>query len=123
MALSALLRDPEIVECHQTSPNAWSLVLAIPENLYWFQGHFPQAAILPGVVQLNWVRQLAAHCWPEQAPQVLNCRALHAIKFQHVIRPGDQVNLTLELLPEKGALQFALRLGDKPCSSGKLVLS
>ncbi|WP_266159190.1 acyl-CoA synthetase [Dyella silvatica] len=96
----------------------WTLQLRIPPELAYFAGHFPAAPVLPGVVQVAWALELAA----ARLGTPNACRNMEALKFQHVLRPGDRVDLTLHWDAARGKLHFAYRLGEHSYSSGRLVL-
>lgn len=70
----------------------------------FFDGHFSQYPILPGVTQIEWAicfgRELFA------VPPVF--LRMESIKFQQVIQPGASVMLMLELNAERGCLGFKL---------------
>lgn len=78
------------------------LEVVVPSNLFYFDGHFPETPILPGVVQIDW-----AICYGRQyfdlPPQF---RAIHALKFHHVIRADNHVALELVYDAQKGRLSF-----------------
>ena len=69
----------------------WTLALRIPLDLIYFPGHFPQAPVLPGAVQVAWALSFASSLLG--TPQ--RCHAMEALKFQQLLRPGDRVDLTL----------------------------
>ena len=102
----------------QRDGDACTLQLQVPRDLGYFPGHFPQAPVLPGAVQVGWALQLAA---PRLGTPPA-CREMEALKFQRLLRPGDRVALTLRLDRARGKLHFAYRLGEIACSSGRLVL-
>lgn len=94
------------------------LQLAVPPDLAYFSGHFPQAPVLPGVVQMEWALDLSR--------QLLDLpgqfSGMEALKFQHLIRPGDIVELNLRWDAERGKLYFAYRNDGVACSSGRILL-
>jgi acyl-coenzyme A synthetase/AMP-(fatty) acid ligase/3-hydroxymyristoyl/3-hydroxydecanoyl-(acyl carrier protein) dehydratase len=98
------------------------LQLQIPADLVWFEGHFPQLPVLPGVVQVDW----AAHFGQLHFAD-LGCdgpvTSVTGLKFMRVIQPGEQLRLELRWLPGKAQLEFAYRNeeGDVACSCGVLV--
>jgi len=72
--------------------NSVTLGLYIPPTLDYFNGHFPQAPILAGVVQLDWAVKYAREYLALGAVSVKN---IEALKFKVVMTPG--LSLTLEL--------------------------
>jgi len=95
------------------------LSLTIPENLYYFQGHFPQAPILPGVAQLDWVMNYLATYFSTDSEKLVS---VDALKFQHIVRPGYRVTLTLEQVKEnKYAFSYFSNHGQH--ASGKVVFA
>jgi 3-hydroxymyristoyl/3-hydroxydecanoyl-(acyl carrier protein) dehydratase len=81
-----------------------------------FEGHFPAAAILPGVVQLAWAIDAGRECFGLHAP----VRRIEALKFQQVVRPGTRLGLTLQWDADKRKLQFRLESSAGVHGSGRL---
>lgn len=95
-----------------------SLTLAIDADLDVFTGHFDGVPIVPGVAQLYWAVQFAnEHLQPVSAYDI---EQMEAVKFHHVMRPGLEVLLMLELEP--GKLTFAFSSGSTRYSSGRVAL-
>ena len=115
--MSARRTDPAILD-EQRDGDECTLRLRIPDDLAYFPGHFPQAPVLPGAVQIAWTLQLAA----SRLGTMPQCREMEALKFQRLLRPGDHVTLTLRHDRARGKLHFAYREGDIAYSSGRLVL-
>jgi 3-hydroxymyristoyl/3-hydroxydecanoyl-(acyl carrier protein) dehydratase len=92
------------------------LDLVVQPELLWFQGHFPELPILPGVVQLDW----AVHFAHEQG--VIEAPAARAfqVKFRAVVTPRDALTLVLQRQAKGGRVAFEFRRGDAVCSSGQL---
>ncbi|MBP2846242.1 hydroxymyristoyl-ACP dehydratase [Dickeya oryzae] len=82
------------------------LLLYIDANLFWFDGHFPQQPLLPGVAQLDWAlhygREILAPGW--------RFLSVENIKFQHPVLPGKTLRLTLNWLEEKQQLTFSYHI-------------
>ena len=76
--------------------------LMAPRDLLYFDGHFPQTPILPGVAQLEWAMMLAQECF---ALPPLFC-GIQALKFQHVILPETPFSLELQHDASKGCVAF-----------------
>lgn len=91
--------------------------LQVQPHLRVLEGHFPGAALVPGVAQLHWVVSLG-----QQAFGLGSCFAdAQLLKFQQPILPGDTVQLQLRWQAETGCLQFALTSGRGAHASGKLL--
>lgn len=93
--------------------------LSIDADLAVFDGHFPQAPIVPGVAQVHWAIALAAQCLP--VPGRSRFARLDALKFQQVIRPGDTVELALEWQADRNTLAFRLTSAAGPHASGRAI--
>ncbi|MFA2535919.1 acyl-CoA synthetase family protein, partial [Pseudomonas chlororaphis subsp. aurantiaca] len=110
-------RAPEVLE-QLEADGEWSLQLAIPPDLAYFSGHFPPTPVLPGVVQVDWALALGQ--------QLLDLpgrfAGMEVLKFQQLVRPGDQVQLHLRFDHERGKLYFAYRNDTAACSSGRILL-
>ncbi|MEC5396282.1 ApeI family dehydratase [Uliginosibacterium sp. H1] len=111
---------PRVLETHRDGDRQ-TLTLAIDADLIHFDGHFPQIPILPGVAQLDWALHFGAQCF-ELPP---DCLRLEVVKFQQVIRPGQQVLLQLDWNPDKASLSFEYRSGEASehrHASGRIAL-
>ncbi|MCK9563988.1 MAG: hypothetical protein M0R02_14850, partial [Bacteroidales bacterium] len=95
------------------------LHLHIPDSLYYFNGHFPGNAVLPGVVQTHW----AIHYARARFSGLDTFAGLEAIKFQHVIRPGAVVALELHWQPDRARLNFSYHSARARHASGRVLFS
>tara|TARA_Y100000782_G_scaffold115620_1_gene162048 strand:+ start:10708 stop:11061 length:354 start_codon:yes stop_codon:yes gene_type:complete len=93
-----------------------SLALTITADLDYFRGHFPDAPILAGVVQLDWA--------VKYAQQYLGfgslVKNLEILKFQVVTTPDMTVNLSLER-NAKGKCLFSYSSDKGQHASGRIV--
>jgi 3-hydroxymyristoyl/3-hydroxydecanoyl-(acyl carrier protein) dehydratase len=110
-------KAPQVLEQVETD-GEWSLQLAVPPDLAYFSGHFPKAPVLPGVVQVEWALSLGQQLMnlPEKFA------GMEVLKFQQLVRPGDEVQLHLRFDPVRGKLYFAYRNETATCSSGRILL-
>jgi acyl-coenzyme A synthetase/AMP-(fatty) acid ligase/3-hydroxymyristoyl/3-hydroxydecanoyl-(acyl carrier protein) dehydratase len=110
-------KAPQVLEQIE-SEGEWSLQLSVPPDLAYFSGHFPEAPVLPGVVQVEWALNLGR--------QLLNLggafAGMEVLKFQQLVRPGDEIQLHLRFDPERSKLYFAYRNDTATCSSGRILL-
>ena len=110
-------KAPQVLEQVETQ-GEWSLQLAVPPDLAYFSGHFPRAPVLPGVVQVEWALKLGQQLMnlPEKFA------GMEVLKFQQLVRPGDEVQLHLRFDPVRSKLYFAYRNETATCSSGRILL-
>jgi len=117
LLLAARPKAPEVLEQSETN-GEWSLQLSVPPDLAYFSGHFPKAPVLPGVVQVEWALNLGR--------QLLRLdgafAGMEVLKFQQLVRPGDEIQLHLRFDAERGKLYFAYRNDTATCSSGRILL-
>jgi 3-hydroxymyristoyl/3-hydroxydecanoyl-(acyl carrier protein) dehydratase len=83
---------PNIEDKKQLQSDLFEIWLNIPQNLYYLNGHFPDMAIVPGVVLLHWVVQFTQEIFK---PEGFVC-LIKTIKFTNIVRPKDVLVLRLE---------------------------
>lgn len=85
----------------------------------FFQGHFPETPILPGVMQLEFAHKAAE----EMMGCSLVLSAVKKMKFMKVVTPEDRITVEVEKLDRAEALEISYRIlkEDDLCSSGVLV--
>ncbi len=94
-------------------------------NVYWpsdfscFEGHFPDAPVLPGVAQVHWAIRIARQIFDLPA---FFC-AMRALKFYHVIRPDSMTTLTLYYDTEKESLTFSYFAAGRTLSGGRICFA
>lgn len=81
----------------------------------FFQGHFPAAKILPGVMQVEFAHRLAE----ELFGRTLTLKAVKKMKFVKVIEPTDRIEIEVD--GEQSDVAYTILKGDEVCSSGVLV--
>jgi 3-hydroxymyristoyl/3-hydroxydecanoyl-(acyl carrier protein) dehydratase len=106
---------PEVREMRVVADGA-ELDLIIPVDLAYFEGHFPGFPIVPGVVLIDWVIELAARhlALPVAVGQTF------AVKFRHVMRPGEAVTLSLRYEVGRSQLGFEYRNARQPFATGTI---
>ncbi|MDZ5432400.1 AMP-binding protein [Pseudomonas fluorescens] len=110
-------KAPQVLEQIENE-GEWSLQLAVPPDLAYFSGHFPRAPVLPGVVQVEWALSLGQQLM--DLPKKF--AGMEVLKFQQLVRPGDEVQLHLRFDPTRSKLYFAYRNETATCSSGRILL-
>jgi len=92
------------------------LTLRVPEDLIYFEGHFPDCAILPGVVQLKWAIEYGRRYFA-LSPRFVG---ISNMKFMRVIVPGKTTTLTLAQAASGNELSFQYAIGEEVCSTGSI---
>ena len=93
------------------------LELTVPATLFYLDGHFPDAPILAGVVQVDWAIAYGRQYFT-LPPRF---RAIHALKFQHVIRAERPLRLELLHDTVKGGLNFRYLSDAGQHASGRIL--
>ena len=85
-----------IVEC-QPGVSATG-IKTFPADEEFFQDHFPGMPIVPGVLQIEMMAQMAGKCIAMSLDQVLPVLgSVKAAKFYHNIRPEDQCRIIISV--------------------------
>ncbi len=74
----------------------------VKEDEYYFQGHFPERKVMPGVLQVESLAQagaIAVLSLPENKGKLAFFGSIKEAKFKHQVVPGD--TLTLKVRFEK----------------------
>jgi 3-hydroxyacyl-[acyl-carrier-protein] dehydratase len=69
----------------------------VPNTLAIFDTHFPRFPVLPGVLILGSLGELAGELLREEIGGRWELRAAGRVGFRHFVRPGDQLELTVQL--------------------------
>ena len=109
------LVEPTIENITRTE-SSWSADLTFDQDAPYFKGHFPNFAVLPGVVQLGLAHHFA---------QMLLCRdftigCVKKMKFSRPILPGEQIHFMLEKRSDS-EIVYTYAKGEAICSSGVMV--
>jgi acyl-coenzyme A synthetase/AMP-(fatty) acid ligase len=112
--------DPESEEAAADASGAEvrTFQVRIPPDLFYFEGHFPERPVLPGVVQLHTLvlRQIV-RTWPD----LVAPRRIVRLKFKRVIGPGERIALRLTRAGGAPRVAFEIESGGAGCASGTLV--
>lgn len=101
---------------HQGDDTSSTIQLFIPAHLAYFDGHFPDHPILPGIVQLEWACLLANSHLKLKPYHTMTIKQL---KFMQVILPETYISLHLQYRHD--LLHFSYATKTHQCSSGRVV--
>ena len=89
MSFSPSLK-PQIKSTH-VSGNTATIQLSVPP-LKWFEGHFDEQPVLPGIALVLWAKAAFTEHFP-----VLISSDMPKVKFTRIICPGAELSLQLNL--------------------------
>lgn len=101
-------------------------------NEYFFQGHFPQQPIMPGVLIIEALAQLAGILALKRAGvtvadgYLFYLAAVDASRFKKPVHPGDQLQLRAQLVNERALmLKFKCEasVGDSQVCTNEIILA
>ncbi len=81
----------------------------VRDDEFWCAGHFPGDPIMPGVLQVEALAQTACFVAMKNlsnpdVPMLGYFTTMEKIKFSHMVRPGDTLELHVELVSKKMSL-------------------
>jgi beta-hydroxyacyl-ACP dehydratase FabZ len=79
-------------------------------NEQFFQGHFPQEPVMPGVLQIEAMAQLGGWLVLRETEGQQAYLTSTQFKFRNPVRPGDQLRLEVEILQQR---RGRVRIGGK----------
>lgn len=96
--------------------NAVEARLFLPSDLFYFDGHFDEISILPGIVQTHWAIELARKHLDIHGEFI----GVDNIKFTRIIEPDQTVDLNVSYDAAKKFIEFTYDSGLGRHSSGKI---
>lgn len=98
-------------------------------NEWFFQGHVPGYPIMPGVMIVEALAQLALivlRSAPEHADKMFLFAGIDELRFRRPVAPGDTLHLEVELAAQEGSsFTFSARamVGERTASQGRITLA
>lgn len=92
------------------------LTLFIDRSSPYFEGHFSQTPVLPGVVQIMWAERFAR----DYVDLVGEFSSMQGVKFKDIVSPGAVLTLTLNYDTSKAQLDFSYESARSQHSQGRL---
>jgi 3-hydroxyacyl-[acyl-carrier-protein] dehydratase len=77
----------------------------VPGDSIWFDGHFPEIAVLPGVAQLFIVAEVLGEAIERQ----VRIRGVNRVRFKQAIMPGELIEVQIRP-KENDTLNYGFRL-------------
>ena len=77
----------------------------ITADKFWFEGHFPDYPVTPGVLMIEMLAQTGAVCvgsMPEHEGKIALFAKIDKAKFRRQVVPGDVLTLEMEMIKLRG---------------------
>ena len=98
-------------------------------NEYFFQGHFPQEPVLPGVIIIEALAQVGAIAllYDEKfRGKIAYFGGIKNARFREKVVPGDRLRLEVQIIKMKGPMgigQATAKVGDKVVCQAELIFA
>lgn len=99
----------------------------VTSNEYFFQGHFPEMPVMPGVLIIEALAQAGAVAILSQEEfkgKIAFFGAINKAKFRRNVVPGDTLKLEVEIIKIKGSAGIGkgtAYVGEKKAAEGELM--
>jgi len=77
----------------------------VSRNEWFFEGHFPEKPLMPGVIMVEALAQLCAVCFlseEEEDASIGVFTGLDGVRFRRPVRPGERLDLQVKLERRRG---------------------
>ncbi|MBL8558203.1 MAG: AMP-dependent synthetase [Hyphomonadaceae bacterium] len=92
------------------------LAFTLTADMPWFQGHFRDAPVMPGVAQVHLAARLAEELWGFEP----SSHMLTQVKFKRLLKPDRPVLLDLDIDAATGVIAFAFTCRDERVAEGRI---
>lgn len=103
--------------------------LDVADDMFWVPGHFPDYAVMPGVLIVEACAQVGAVALlslPENAGRIAFFAGIDKVRFKRQVRPGDTVRMECEITKRRGPIGFGTArawVGEELACSGELMFA
>ncbi len=115
-ALFDLPRPPDVL-AEKAIPGGVELRVYVDHGNRYFEGHFPETPVLPGVVQIMWAERLARDYLALSG----EFEGMRAVKFKQIVQPGCVLTVSLTHDTVRGELGFTFSSPQAVHSQGRMV--
>ena len=84
-------------------------ILAVTSDAFWVPGHFPDYAVMPGVLIVEALAQTGAVALlslPENRGKLAFFAGIDGVRFKRQVVPGDTLRLSCEITKMRGPIGF-----------------
>lgn len=98
-------------------------------NEYYFQGHFPEKPVMPGVIIIETMAQVGAVILlskEEFKGRIPYFAGINKFRFKKVVKPGDTLRMEVEITKLRGSVGIGegkAYVGDEVAAEGEFMFS
>jgi 3-hydroxyacyl-[acyl-carrier-protein] dehydratase len=103
--------------------------LDVTDQMFWVPGHFPDYAVMPGVLIVEACAQVGAVALlslPDNVGRIAFFAGIDKVRFKRQVRPGDTLRMECEITKRRGPIGFGTAkawVGDELACSGELMFA
>ncbi|MHB9004526.1 MAG: 3-hydroxyacyl-ACP dehydratase FabZ [Coriobacteriia bacterium] len=103
--------------------------LDVTADMFWVPGHFPEYAVMPGVLiveALAQVGSVALLALPENAGKIGYFGGIDKVRFKRQVVPGDTLSMECVITKRRGPIGFGVArafVGEELACSGELMFA
>ena len=103
--------------------------LDVTEDMFWVPGHFPDFAVMPGVLIVEACAQVGAVALlslPENQGRIALFAGVDGVRFKRQVRPGETLRMECEITKRRGPIGFGAArawVGDELACCGELMFA
>jgi 3-hydroxyacyl-[acyl-carrier-protein] dehydratase len=103
--------------------------LDVSEDMFWVPGHFPDYAVMPGVLIVEALAQVGAAAMlalDENRGKIGFFAGIDKVRFKRQVRPGDTLRLECRITKRRGPIGWGeakAYVGDELACSGELMFA
>jgi 3-hydroxyacyl-[acyl-carrier-protein] dehydratase len=103
--------------------------LDVTSDMFWVPGHFPDYAVMPGVLIVEACAQVGAVALlslPGNVGRIALFAGIDKVRFKRQVRPGETLRLECEITKLRGPIGFGTaraHVGDELACSGELMFA
>jgi 3-hydroxyacyl-[acyl-carrier-protein] dehydratase len=96
----------------------------VPNTLSIFDSHFPRFPVMPGVLILGSLAELAGRLLTQRTGKPWRLARAETVRFRHFVQPGDQMTLSVDLKefsPTAAVFSASVKVDDKVVSTARAL--
>ncbi len=103
--------------------------LDVTEEMFWVPGHFPEYAVMPGVLIVEAMAQVGAISLLSQEAnrgKLAFFGGIDKVRFKRQVVPGDTIRMTVRITKSRGPVGFGeatAHVGEELACSGELMFA